>query len=394
MKNIAFLICCTGILSIFLDKSFAEGSPVLSGNTPAGQRDAAVLSDGEYMLTVNDYKELKEKGGLLVQYPARQKKLWEGVTFYFENRTGRKVDAVLESADGHSGTGEAVHLVRISPSFPLKPGEEWHLRRELRSDELFNGKVAVSHIGQEYTFQDDNDAAVKLVHGVLANALVSGNSRPMMPVPSTGNHLHPSSPPPYHADAGKDGSRPSSGKDEEQDEEKQGDADGPEQEPLRQEVPACSAAGTWRNAAESLAAGADIVVPAGGAARPEEGYDGAVTMEGSGDIFLESSNVSDAGNKDKYYRMDINLAGGADSRVYLGFSNSTARTAFLQGRIAGTGTLVLENTSRARVSIFDLTGADMSGFSGTLETAAPRSKMDGNGNYNTCLLYTSPSPRD
>lgn len=52
---------------------------------------------------------------------------------------------------------------------------------ELRSDELFNGKVAVSHIGQEYTFQDDNDAAVKLVHGVLANALVSGNSRPMMP---------------------------------------------------------------------------------------------------------------------------------------------------------------------------------------------------------------------
>lgn len=120
MKNIAFLICCTGILSIFLDKSFAEGSPVLSGNTPAGQRDAAVLSDGEYMLTVNDYKELKEKGGLLVQYPARQKKLWEGVTFYFENRTGRKVDAVLESADGHSGTGEAVHLVRISPSFPLK----------------------------------------------------------------------------------------------------------------------------------------------------------------------------------------------------------------------------------------------------------------------------------
>ena len=82
-----------------------------------------MLSDGEYMLTVNDYKELKEKGGLLVQYPARQKKLWEGVTFYFENRTGRKVDAVLESADGHSGTGEAVHLVRISPSSPLKPGE-------------------------------------------------------------------------------------------------------------------------------------------------------------------------------------------------------------------------------------------------------------------------------
>ena len=183
------------------------------------------------MLTVNDYKELKEKGGLLVQYPARQKKLWEGVTFYFENRTGRKVDAVLESADGHSGTGEAVHLVRISPSFPLKPGEEWHLRRELRSDELFNGKVAVSHIGQEYTFQDDNDAAVKLVHGVLANALVSGNSRPMMPVPSTGNHLHPSSPPPYHADAGKDGSRPSSGKDEEQDEEKQGTQTGRNRSP-------------------------------------------------------------------------------------------------------------------------------------------------------------------
>lgn len=222
MKSILFLICCAGVLSLFLDKSFAEGFPALSGNTPAVQRDAAVLLNGDYMLAVSEYEELKEKGGLLVQYPARQKKLWKGVTFYFENRAGRKVDAVVEPAAGHSGTGEEVGLVRISPPFPLKPGEEWHLRRKLRSDELFNGKVAVSHIGQEYTFQGDEDAAVKLVHGVLANALVSGSSRPMMHDPSQGGNMHLPSPPPHHSDTGKDGSKPSSGKDEEQDKEEQG----------------------------------------------------------------------------------------------------------------------------------------------------------------------------
>ncbi|WP_418386437.1 hypothetical protein, partial [Akkermansia sp.] len=73
MKSILFLICCAGVLSLFLDKSFAEGFPALSGNTPAVQRDAAVLLNGDYMLAVSDYEELKEKGGLLVQYPARQK---------------------------------------------------------------------------------------------------------------------------------------------------------------------------------------------------------------------------------------------------------------------------------------------------------------------------------
>lgn len=78
-------------------------------------------------------------------------------------------------------------------------------------------------------------------------------------------------------------------------------------------------------------------------------------MEGSGDIFLDSVNVSDGGNKEKHYGLNIRMDGGPGSKVYLGFTSSTARTAFLEGTVSGTGTLVFENTSRSRVSNFDLT---------------------------------------
>ena len=129
-------------------------------------------------------------------------------------------------------------------------------------------------------------------------------------------------------------------------------------------------------------ASGDINVAGGGSVSPEEGYDGTVRMEGAGDIFLDSVNVSDDGNKEKHYGLNIRMDGGSASKVYLGFTSSTARTAFLEGAISGTGTLVLENTSRSRVSIFDLTGADMSGFSGVVQAAAPRSSLASEG-YNT-----------
>ena len=105
-------------------------------------------------------------------------------------------------------------------------------------------------------------------------------------------------------------------------------------------------------------------------------------MEGSGDIFLDSVNVSDGGNKEKHYGLNIRMDGGPGSKVYLGFTSSTARTAFLEGTVSGTGTLVFENTSRSRVSNFDLTGADMGGFSGVVQAAAPRSSLSSEG-YNT-----------
>ena len=44
----------------------------------------------------------------------------------------------------------------------------------------------------------------------------------MMHDPSQGGNMHLPSPPPHHSDTGKDGSKPSSGKDEEQDKEEQG----------------------------------------------------------------------------------------------------------------------------------------------------------------------------
>lgn len=136
------------------------------------------------------------------------------------------------------------------------------------------------------------------------------------------------------------------------------------------------------NFAATLQASPDIVVAEGNSVSLEEGYDGTVRMEGSGDIFLDSVNVSDDGNKEKHYALNIRMDGGSASRVYLGFTSSTARTAFLEGTIFGTGTLVLENTSRNRASIFDLAGADMSGFSGIVQAAAPRSSLS-SGGYNT-----------
>ena len=127
------------------------------------------------------------------------------------------------------------------------------------------------------------------------------------------------------------------------------------------------------NVAAAPRAAQDIVVAGGDSVSLEEGYDGTVRMEGSGDIFLDSVNVSDDGNKEKHYGLNIRMDGGSGSKVYLGFTSSTARTAFLEGSISGSGTMVLENTSRTRASIFDLTHADMSSFSGVIQTAAPRS---------------------
>ncbi|WP_295927721.1 hypothetical protein, partial [uncultured Akkermansia sp.] len=124
---------------------------------------------------------------------------------------------------------------------------------------------------------------------------------------------------------------------------------------------------------------ADIVVAGGDSVSLEEGYGGTVRMEGDGDIFLDSANVSDDGNKEKHYGVNIRMDGGSGAKVYLGFTSSTARTAFLEGTISGTGTLVFENTSRSRVSIFDLTGADMNGFSGVVQAAAPRSSLSSEG---------------
>lgn len=66
----------------------------------------------------------------------------------------------------------------------------------------------------------------------------------------------------------------------------------------------------------------------GGSVVLEEGFDGTVRMEGSGDIFLDSVNVSDGGNKEKHYGLNIRMDGGPGSKVYLGFTSSTARTAF------------------------------------------------------------------
>lgn len=54
----------------------------------------------------------------------------------------------------------------------------------------------------------------------------------------------------------------------------------------------------------------------------------------------------------------------------------------MEGTVSGTGMLVFENTSRSRVSIFDLTGADMSGFNGVVQAPAPRSSLSSEG-YNT-----------
>ncbi|XBD74141.1 hypothetical protein ABFY27_15130 [Akkermansia massiliensis] len=288
----------------------------------------------------------------------------------------------MEPVSGNAGKTEPERLALVSPAFPLNPEGKWSLKRKSRPAELYRKKVAVSHMDQEYTFQSHEDAQVKLVHGVLANALVSGNNRSKSY--NSFKVSRPTPPPPLLSDSLKENSGSSDGEEEAREEDGQAESHGDREKPesglhLAENAVAVSGPGSL---AAVPRAGQDITVTGGGSVVLEEGFDGTVRMEGSGDIFLDSVNVSDGGNKEKHYGLNIRMDGGPGSKVYLGFTNSTARTAFLEGTVSGTGTLVFENTSRSRVSIFDLTGADMSGFSGVVQAAAPRSSLSSEG-YNT-----------
>lgn len=79
-----------------------------------------------------------------------------------------------------AGLPERERPALVSPVFPLNQEGKWSLRRKGKAAELYRKKVAVSLLDQEYTFQRHEDAEAKLVHGVLANALVTGNSRPTL----------------------------------------------------------------------------------------------------------------------------------------------------------------------------------------------------------------------
>lgn len=383
MMNIVFVTCSIGILGMCAGMSLSEEKPWSGDKVLQVKEVAVVLVDNEYLLNPADYGKLEQGGGLLVQYPAVKGGDREGAAaFYFENRAGKVVDAVVKPVSGNAGQGQRAEqecLALVSPVFPLNQEGKWSLRRKGKVAELFRKKVVVSHLDQEYTFQSHEDAETKLVHGVLANALVTGNSRPMLYNSFKANHPAPPSPGPLEEDSA------SSDREEderEENEEEQGNRGEWDLESGLYPVENIAAVSGSGSLAAPPRAAQDIVVTGGGRVSLEEGYDGTVRMEGSGDIFLDSVNVSDDGNKEKHYKLNISMEGGSSSKVYLGFTNSTARTAFLEGTVSGTGTLVFENTSRSRVSIFDLTGADMSGFSGVIQTAAPRSSLTSEG-YNT-----------
>ena len=95
----------------------------------------------------------------------------------FAGVLGMCAGASLAEGKPCAGKTEPERLALVSPAFPLNPEGKWSLKRKSRPAELYRKKVAVSHMDQEYTFQSHEDAQVKLVHGVLANALVSGNNR-------------------------------------------------------------------------------------------------------------------------------------------------------------------------------------------------------------------------
>lgn len=364
--------------------SLSGGRPAAGENAPLADGVAVALEDNEYLLNPADYGTLERGGSLLLRYlPGKKGFREDSSAFYFENSHGRVVDAVVARVSGNAGTGHGERLALVSPAFPLAPEGKWSLKRKSRPAELYRKKVAVSHMDQEYTFQSHEDAQVKLVHGVLANALVSGNSRPFPYNPF--NVSYPTPPPPlFLSDPLKGDSGSSDGENDEkkEDEEEWTGGEKPDMAPGRHPAEDAVAVRGPDNFAAAPQAPADIVVAGGDSVFLEEGYAGTVRMEGDGDIFLDSANVSDDGNKEKHYGVNIRMDGGSGDKVYLGFTNSTARTAFLEGTISGTGTLVFENTSRNRVSIFDLTGADMSGFSGVVQAAAPRSSLASEG-YNT-----------
>ena len=383
MMNIAFITCFVGVLGMCAGASLAEGKPWSGEKVPLAEDGAVVLDDNEYLLNLADYEKLEQGGGLLVRYAAGKNGLREDSgAFYFENSHGKMVSAAVEPVSGNAGKTEPERLALVSPAFPLNPEGKWSLKRKSRPAELYRKKVAVSHMDQEYTFQSHEDAQVKLVHGVLANALVSGNKRSKSY--NSFKVSRPTPPPPLLSDSLKENSGSSDGEEEAREEDGQAESHGDREKlesglHLAENAVAVSGPGSL---AAVPRAGQDITVTGGGSVALEEGFDGTVRMEGSGDIFLDSVNVSDGGNKEKHYGLNIRMDGGPGSKVYLGFTSSTARTAFLEGTVSGTGTLVFENTSRSRVSIFDLTGADMSGFSGVVQAAAPRSSLSSEG-YNT-----------
>ncbi len=381
MMNIAFVTCSIGILGMCAGASLSEGRPALGENVLLADGGPVALVDNEYLLNPADYGTLERGGSLLLRYlPGKEGFREDSTAFYFENNHGRVVRAAVEQVSGDAGKAQQERLALVSLRLSAEPEGKWSLRRKSKPAELYRKKVAVSHIDEEYTFQSHEDAQVKLVHGVLANALVSGNSHP-----APYNSLNVSYPiPPLLDDPPKEDSGSSDGEDvEKTEDEEEGTSGGKwSMETSRHPAEDAVAVRGPDNFFVVPPVSGDINVAGGGSVSPEEGYDGTVRMEGAGDIFLDSVNVSDDGNKEKHYGLNIRMDGGSASKVYLEFTSSTARTAFLEGTISGTGTLVLENTSRSRVSIFDLTSADMSGFSGVVQAAAPRSSLASEG-YNT-----------
>lgn len=195
MMNIAFITCFIGTLGVCAGMPLAGGKPLPGKEVLLVKEGAVVLKDDEYLLNLADYGKLERGEGLLVQYPAgKEGSREESCSFYFENSHGKVVEAAEEPVSENAEKGKQVRLAWVSPAFPLNPEGKWSLKRKGKTAELYRRKIVVSHINQEYTFHSHEDAEIKLVHGVLANALVSGNSRPMLY--NSFNLNRPTPPPP------------------------------------------------------------------------------------------------------------------------------------------------------------------------------------------------------
>lgn len=179
MMNIAFVTCSIGILGMCAGASLSEGRPALGENVLLADGGPVALVDNEYLLNPADYGTLERGGSLLLRYlPGKEGFREDSTAFYFENNHGRVVRAAVEQVSGDAGKAQQERLALVSLRLSAEPEGKWSLRRKSKPAELYRKKVAVSHIDEEYTFQSHEDAQVKLVHGVLANALVSGNSHP------------------------------------------------------------------------------------------------------------------------------------------------------------------------------------------------------------------------
>lgn len=194
--NIALITCFAGVLGMCAGTSLSEEKPWSGEKVLLADGGAAVLEDHEYLLNPADYGTLEQGGGLLLRYlPGKKGFQEDSSAFYFENNHGRIVNAAVKQVSGDAGRAQGECLALVSPAFPLNPEGKWSLKRKSKPAELYRKKVAVSHMDQEYTFQSHEDAQVKLVHGVLANALVSGNSRPMSYNPFNVSYSTPPPPP-------------------------------------------------------------------------------------------------------------------------------------------------------------------------------------------------------